>query len=168
MSLREMLSILLQELSNVLEEADMLDALCVLTLFPGTAVPVDYIGTDENCNAMAWVRHISSAPSVRFPSADVTLDNCHSTLAHIVEVGIIRPSPIPESDGSTVELPDDVAHMNSALDLVDDMMLMKDAIGRAARSIDFVILGTYTPTGPEGGAVGGTWTLTIGEDDDNG
>jgi len=165
MTLRDMLAILLQELTAGLDEAGMLDSMCALTVFPGTAVPIDYIGSDGTCGAMAWVRHVSSNPTNRFPSADVSVDNCLFTLAHTIEVGIVRPSPIPESDGKTVELPDDLAHLGSALELADDMILMKDAIARAAKSIDFVILGAYAPAGPEGGAVGGTWSLTVGDDD---
>lgn len=168
MPLREMLAVLLQELSNVLRDADRLDDMCVLTVFPGNGVPIDYIGTDDSCGSMAWVRHVGSTPTVRFPAADVSIDNCFSTLAHMVEIGIVRPAPIPESDGNDVELPDDMAQLNSALDLADDMMLMKDAVARASKTIDYVILGGYTPTGPEGGAVGGTWTITIGEQDDDG
>jgi hypothetical protein len=166
MSLRDMLAVVLQELSAGLDEAGMLDSMCALTVFPGNAVPVDYIGSDGSCGAMGWVRHVSSAPTVRFPAADVSIDNCTYTLAHLLEVGIIRPSPIPESDGQTVELPDDLAHLGAALELADDMILMKNAIARAAKSIDFVILGSYTPIGPEGGAVGGSWSLTVGDDDD--
>jgi hypothetical protein len=165
-TLKEMIAILLEELTAGLEDADMLESMCSVTAFPGNAVPVDYVGSDESCGSMAWVRHISSYPSVRFPSSDVSLENCHSTLAHIIEMGIIRPTPIPESDGSNVELPDDVAHLNTSLDLADDMILMKDSIARAAQSIDFAILGSYTPLGPEGGAVGGTWQVTVGDDDD--
>jgi hypothetical protein len=165
MQLREMLALLLQELVDQLREANLLDSMCTVTAYPGNAVPVDYAGGDE-CGGMAWVRHVSSNPTVQFPSADVSVDNCYSTLAHIIEVGIIRPAPIPESDGSTVDLPDAIEHLNSALDLADDMMVMQKAIARAAKSIDFVILGSYAPVGPEGGAVGGTWSLTVGEDDD--
>jgi len=165
MQLREMLAVLLQELIAALRDADQLDSMCAVTVYPGTAVPVDYVGGD-GCMGMAWVRHTGSNPSVAFPSADVSVDNCVSTLAHSIEVGIIRPAPIPESDGMNVELPDALTHMNSALDLADDMMLMKAAIQRAAKSIDFVILGGYVPNGPEGGAVGGTWSLTVGDDDD--
>lgn len=165
-TLREMLAVLLEELSAGLEEVGQLETMCVVTAFPGNAVPVDYIGSDDNCGSMAWVRHMSSYPSVRFPSSDATLESCHATLAHLIEVGIIRRSPTPESDGSTVELPDDLEHLNTSFDLADDMLLMKDAIARAARSIDFVILGSYTPQGPEGGAVGGTWQITVGDDED--
>ena len=160
-----MLTVLLQELSSALEDADLLESMCAITVYPGNAVPVDYVGGEE-CGGMAWVRHVSSNPTVRFPNADVSVDNCAYSLAHTVEVGIIRPSPIPESDGSTIDLPDDIAHFNSSMELADDMILMKEAIQRAAKSIDFVILGSYIPTGPEGGAVGGTWTITVGEDND--
>ena len=165
MPLREMLAVLLQELSAGLEEANMLDSMCAVTVYPGTAVPIDYVG-GESCGSMAWVRHVSSNPTVRFPNADISVDNCAYSLAHSIEMGIVRPSPIPESDGSVIELPDDVAHFNSAMELADDMVLMKEAIQRASKSIDFVILGSYIPTGPEGGAVGGTWSLTVGDDDD--
>ena len=165
MSLREMLTVLLQELSSGLDEAGLLESMCAITVYPGNAVPVDYVGGDE-CGGMAWVRHVSSNPTTRFPNADVSVDNCAYSLAHTIEVGLIRPTPIPESDGSTIELPDDVAHFNSAMELADDMILMKEAIQRAAKSIDFVILGSYVPVGPEGGAVGGTWSLTVGDDDD--
>ena len=165
MTLREMLAVLLQELSSGLDEAGLLESMCAITVNPGNAVPVDYVGGDE-CGGMAWVRHVSSSPTVRFPNADVSVDNCAYSLAHMIEVGVIRPAPIPESDGSTIDLPDDVAHFNSAMELADDMILMKEAIQRAAKSIDFVILGSYVPVGPEGGAVGGTWSLTVGDDDD--
>jgi hypothetical protein len=164
-TLREMLAVLLEELSAGLDEAGMLESMCAISVFPGTAVPVDYVG-GEGCSSMAWVRHVGSNPTVRFPNADVSIDNCAYSLAHIIEVGIIRPSPIPESDGNTVDLPDDIEHFNSAMELADDMVLMKEAIQRAAKSIDFVILGGYVPVGPEGGAVGGTWSLTVGDDDD--
>ncbi len=166
MTLREMLAVLLEELSAGLDDADMLESMCAVTVYPGTAVPVDYVGSSDSCGSMAWVRHVSSAPTVRFPNADLSIDNCAFSLAHVIEVGIIRPSPIPESDGSTLDLPDDIAHFNSAMELADDMILMKEAIQRAAKSIDFVILGSYVPIGPEGGAVGGTWSLTVGDDDD--
>jgi hypothetical protein len=165
MTLREMLAVLLQELSAGLDDAGLLESMCAVTVYPGNAVPVDYVGGDE-CGGMAWVRHVSSSPTVRFPNADVSVDNCTYSLAHIIEVGLIRPAPIPESDGSTIDLPDDVAHFNSAMELADDMMLMKEAVQRAAKSIDFVILGSYVPVGPDGGAVGGTWSVTVGEDSD--
>jgi hypothetical protein len=160
-----MLAILLEQLVAQLRDAGQLDSMCAVTAYPGNAVPADYVGGDE-CGGMAWVRHVSSNPTVRFPAADVSVDNCLSTLAHIIEVGIIRPAPIPQSDGRDVDLPDPIEHLNSALDIAEDMVLMKNAIARAARSIDFVILGSYSPVGPEGGAVGGTWSLTVGEDND--
>lgn len=166
MTLKEMIAVLLEELTAGLDDAGILDTMCAVTAFPGTAVPVDYVGSSDSCGAMAWVRHLTSYPSVSFPAGDVSLDSCHSTLAHSMEVGIIRPAPIPESDGSEVELPDDLEHLNTAFDLADDMILMRDAITRAAKTIDLVILGSYTPVGPEGGAVGGTWTVTVGDDDD--
>lgn len=166
MMLRDMLAVLLEELSAGLEEADMLEGMCAVTAYPGNAVPIDYVGSDDGCGGMAWVRHVTSYPTVRFPAADTSLENCHSTLAHSIEVGIMRPAPIPESDGATVDLPGDLEHLNSSLDLADDMLLMRDAIVRAAQTIDFVILGSYTPVGPEGGAVGGTWSVTVGDDDD--
>ena len=165
MTLREMLAVLLQELTAGLDEAGLLESMCAVTVYPGNAVPIDYVGGEE-CGGMAWVRHVSSNPSARFPNADVSVDNCAYSLAHTVEMGIVIPSPIPASDGSTIELPDDIAHFNSAMELADGMILMKDAIQRAAKSIDFVILGSYVPLGPEGGAVGGTWSLTVGDDDD--
>lgn len=167
MTLREMLAVLLEELSAGLEDADLLESMCAISVYPGNAVPLDYVG-GEGCSGMAWVRHVSSFPTVRFPNADVSIDNCAYTLGHAIEVGIIRPSPIPESDGTTIDLPDDITHFNSAMDLADDMLLMKEAIQRASKSIDMVILGSYVPVGPEGGAVGGTWSLTVGDDDDDG
>jgi len=166
MSLRGMLAVLLEELSAGLEDAGLLESMCTVTIFPGIAVPIDYVGSSDTCGSMAWVRHVSTNPTIQFPSADLSIDNCASTLAHIIEVGLIRPSPIPESDGRHVDLPDDLTHMNASLQLADDMMLMKDAIARAAKVIDFVILGSYTPVGPEGGAVGGIWSLTAGDEHD--
>lgn len=165
MKLREMLAVMLESLIEELRDSDLLDLMCTVTAYPGTGVPIDYAGGEE-CGGMAWVRHVTSSPSVRFPNADVSVDNCYSTLAHVLEVGLMRPAPIPEGDLNNIELPDSMEHLNTALDLADDVLVMQRAIARAAKSIDFVILGSYTPLGPDGGAVGGMWTLTVGEDDD--
>jgi hypothetical protein len=142
------------------------DGLCAKAIYPGVAVPSDYAANDECEGGMAWVRLISAAPTMAFPAQDMTADSCAATLAYSVEMGIIRPAPIPESFQKDMDLPDDEEHIEAAHRQFNDMHLMHRALKRIRRSVDQMVFGSYTPVGPEGGVVGGSWDFTFGEDDD--
>lgn len=164
-TIEQMLGTLLDALNNELVTDGSRADMCSCTIYPGDAVPMDY-GL-ESCGGMAWVRLVAAGPTTAFPSASVTVDNCTYSLAYTVEMGIMRPAPIAEQFGSEVELPDDTAHFNASNRLTQDLTLMHRAIKDAKKDIPLLVLGSWTPQGPQGGTVGGTWTLTVGDDGDD-
>jgi len=163
--IEQMLGILLDALNTALVADGTREDMCSCTIYPGDAVPMDY-GLEE-CGGMAWVRLVSTGPTTAFPATSISVDNCFYTLAYTVEMGIMRPAPVPEQFGSEVQLPDDTAHYDSSIRLMQDMRLMHSAIKDAKRDIPLLVLGTWTPQGPQGGTVGGMWTLTIGDEDED-
>lgn len=134
--------------------------LCATAKYPGEAAPLDY----AECGGMLWVRLVSSAPSTQFPSSDSTPNVCFAKLAHQLEVGLMRPSPIPEDAFGDFELPSDEDHSASTDRQMDDMEAIYRALTAAGESIGMVSIGNYTPVGPVGGTVGGTWSLAVGNE----
>lgn len=160
---KQVSDILLAALVVELDKAGDAENFCAKAIYPGDAAPLDY-GTGEDCGGMAWVRLAGAFPTAAFPSPVQTVDNCEYTLGFNMEMALMRPSPLPEEFGRNFELPGDDEHITASHNQFDDMMLMHRAVKAARREIDFVILGTYTPLGPVGGVVGGSWTLTAGMD----
>lgn len=161
MKLSEMVDIVLAALIVELRKDNVLDDLCTVSLYPGDSVPIDY----AECGGMAWVRLLTANPSAAFPAPDVTINNCASTLAFPLEMGILRRAPLADSIlDASIDLPSEEENTKSTHEQLDDVERMYRAIQRAARDIDLVVAGSYTPAGPDGGVVGGTWTLTVGSD----
>lgn len=154
-----MLDLLLDSLVEELRDAGTEDV-CAAAVYPGDAVPLDY----AECGVQAWVRLVAASPTIGFPNNDITADSCAWRLAYEVEMGVVRPSPIPETVLSTVDLPDDAENTAAAGLQLSDMMAMHHALIGARQEIEHLLPGSYTPIGPVGGAVGGTWSLTLGDD----
>jgi len=141
------------------------DELCASAVYPGEGVPLDYASMDTGCGGMLWVRLTTAYPSASFPSPVQTIDNCARRLAFPVEMGLMRPAPIPENFVTgEMDLPGDAEHDAAATRQLNDMEAMYRAIRVAAEDIELVVVGSYSPYGPVGGTVGGTWSLQIGDD----
>lgn len=154
------LEILLNMVMTEFQKPGQTAGFCSVSLMPGSDVPYDY--GQESCGGSLWVRLMTSNPSVSFPANDVTVSNCVSTLAYQVEVGVMRPAPLAEVIGQEVELPTETENGDAALQQLDDMESMYAAIIAFADEVELLTPGFYTPIGPEGGVVGGKWTLAIG------
>lgn len=160
MRLIEAMGIILDAVGQELQAIKAKEDLCLFTVMPGNDVPIDY----AECGGMAWVRLVTAAPSSTFPNADSSPGNCASFLAYALEVGLLREAPMPQQFGSEWTNPSSEEQFDAAEKAADGM----EAVYRALRSVggefpDFVV-GTYTPYGPDGGAVGGTWAMTVGLD----
>lgn len=163
-TISQMMDILLAELVSELRRRERLDDLCAKSLYPGVSIPGDY-GVDD-CGGMAWVQLQSAAPSASFPVPATDLNTCSYSLAYTVSMGVMRPITLPEEGvRGDITLPSDEQNSASTYEQLEDMDAMHQAIKRASRSIDYLILGTYNPTGPEGGVVMGSWSLTVGNED---
>lgn len=157
----EFASIALDALRNELQKAGVLEDMCAVAIYPGEGVPMDY--GQESCGGMAWVRLDTAHPSSAFPNADADVNKCSWALALPMEVGILRPSPIPFVEGQEIELPDDATHIEASRLQMNDMELMLRALQQVSRRVEYMLMGSYSPLGPLGGTVGGIWTFTVGD-----
>lgn len=134
---------------------------CWCGVYPGSQVVADFMpecfGTEGVSDGMAWARLVTAYPA--FAPGRPVEDPAESSVAGIgydIEVGIARSISLDE-DGTTVEVA-----AASVADQLDDMLAARRAIQCcvALERGDF-ILGQYTPFGPQGGMVGGGWTVMV-------
>lgn len=141
-------------LCETLEERGLMPGNCFCSIVPGQQATWDY------SNGMAWVRLNSVVPSAIFPAQSFALNNCGTTLAAELEIGVLQCTPSPSASGAP---PDDDQQFESARLQVATMAAMRDAILCCADGSDLdLILGGYEPQGPNGGLVGGVWTVSVG------
>jgi hypothetical protein len=154
-------------LANVMEELQKPghdSKLCHVTKYPGAEVPTD-VGAESGCMGQLYVTYTTAFPTTTFPNPGITDDNCTYTLAFPLQVGIHRTVPVMSNPfGGTPQYPSDTDLSNATEKQVADMLAMHRAIQRLRDDVEQLVIGTYTPTGPDGGAVGGYWSLTIGLD----
>jgi hypothetical protein len=133
---------------------------CICTVMPGEGVATDYVTPTQG---MAWVRMASAFPSSVFPSQDQGAGGCLMPLAIQLEVGVLYCAPVTE--GRSNNPPGLSAMFDSTRLQMAAMAAMLRAIecclGSAGRK--GVSLGAYTPAGPDGAVVGGTWQVTVAE-----
>jgi hypothetical protein len=130
---------------------------CTCGVVPGEVVAPDMC--DESGCGTAWVRLSASYPANGVGVPNETLRNCGSGIGYEVELGVIRCVQIMEDDGSGP----DAATLQAAVELqLADMKAMYMAINCCSGSKAWIV-GSYTPIGPEGGAVGGILTVSMME-----
>ena len=117
--------------------------------------PIDMMGDCEGDNCgQAWVRLTTAYPAEAVGTPDQTLNNCRAPLSFEAEIGVLRCFPVEE-------MYDSADMLSSAQQQAADIRAMERAI-RCCDSLEEYILGPYTPVGPQGGALGGVFTLSIG------
>jgi hypothetical protein len=133
---------------------------CFCGIIPGNAIPVEYTGDcNDKCGA-AWVRLTTAYPANAVGVLNTQATACDSGMGIDVEIGILRCISVGDAQGNPPEPAELLAGAELAM---DDLMLMWRAVlcCDAFDSRD-VILGQYQPVGPEGGLVGGAFTLSMG------
>jgi hypothetical protein len=135
---------------------DGADPVCFCGVVAGDSVAVDYTTECDDACGMAWVRLVTAVPANGFGIQNTNAGNCGSALGIDIEMGMARCFPVP--DGG--EPPEVSAHLAVTAQVNADMMVMRRAIACCPGSRDWVIDG-YTPFGPQGGAVGGFWNLSL-------
>lgn len=134
-----------------------LGSMCICSPMPGAGVAADYV---EDGQGMAWVRLAGAYPSVAFPTLDET-GVCWSPLAIALEVGVLLCAPVIGERG---ELPGVVDQMQTTRLQMAALAAMRKAVQCCfPASARDVVLGAYAPVGPEGGVVGGAWTVFVAE-----
>lgn len=139
-------------------DVDGLPPVCICTPMPGEEISTDYVSEDAG---MAWVRLESGWPSTTFPSPAASAA-CNAPLAFNLEVGIAYCAPTLTDGG---EPPDLAAQFDSTRLQLAAMSTIRRAIICCfpASTIHSVVLGVYQPMGPQGGVVGGYWSIAVAE-----
>lgn len=130
---------------------------CFCGVVPGEVASAEYM-SEEGCGGMAWVRLITAYPSKVVGAQNTDPNNCALGTGVDLEVGIMRCTPV--GDGSEPPTP---AELLAATDLqLADIEVMLRAMNccDAIAGKDMVV-GPYQPLGPEGGTVGGVFTIAV-------
>lgn len=129
---------------------------CFCGVIPGDQVLAAYTGDCAKKCGMAWVRLTSAYPASGVMVPNEQPKNCGAGLGFGVEMGILRCAHV-----GTAERPPTAAEqlLDAQLQMAD-MLAMRRAVVCCPGSADW-ILGQYTPTGPQGGLVGGLWALEM-------
>jgi len=112
--------------------------------------------TDDD-RGVAWVRLVQAFPSTSFPSPVPGVRSCLAPLVAEVEVGVMRCFPAAKAGDS----PTETQQWEQAMLQQADMAAMYRAIQCCYGKFDEFGIGTYTPQGPEGGFVGGSWQVWL-------
>lgn len=135
------------------------ESLCEFALVHGDMVVVDY----ADCGGMGYVRLVTANPTSAFPNP-ATPGTCAHDLAFPMEVGIMRQAPGMGEGLRDPRIPDTDDHLAATSLALEDMMAMHRALRAVEREMDQFLLGTYSPVGPAGGALGGVWSFTVGNE----
>jgi hypothetical protein len=133
---------------------------CFCGVVPGEVASGAYAGDCNDKCGMAWVRMASIYPSNSVGAAVTTPGNCAYGMGMDVEMGITRCMSVGDEQGN----PPPAAEMLAAAELqMADAYIMQRALYCCdAIPAKDVILGLYQPLGPEGGLIGGLFTMSMG------
>lgn len=131
---------------------------CFCGVVPGDVVAADYGGGCESgCGGIAWVRMQLAYPSKILGAQNTDPQNCDLAMGMDIEIGVLR----------CISAGDDAGNAPSAAELLAatqqqtaDLMAMWKALSCCGFGKDMII-GAYTPAGPAGGLVGGSFLLSI-------
>ena len=134
---------------------------CFLGVIPGDAAVASY-GAGDDCGdlcGMGWVRMVTAYPASGLGEPNDREGNCSSGIGWTLEMGMLRCVDVGDDMGNP---PPAGEQERSARLQIEDMITMRRAVYccDAIPNRD-VSLGAYTPAGPMGGLVGGTWNLTL-------
>jgi hypothetical protein len=132
---------------------------CWCGVMPGARIAVDYVGMCEEQDGMAWTRLSLAYPASAVGVPNQTMKNCSGGLGIEIELGVMRSSPTMTDDG---EPPSEAAQLAAAQVQVGDMLAMMRAVACCTELQEYdYIMSQYAPVGPEGFAVGGTFTVMV-------
>lgn len=128
---------------------------CFCGVIPGRAVLPDYIfGCDDG--GMGWVRLGTTYPSESPGQIDRSFGNCGTGLGFELEIGILRRAIIEEEAPTMEESAGMVERQIADVQTLSKAISCCPSLGRK----DY-ILGQYQPVGPDGGVVGGAFTIYV-------
>lgn len=132
---------------------------CFCGVVPGAAALGDYAGDCDTKCGIAWVRLVSAYPSNSVGAALLEPGNCAFGQGLDLEMGVLRCISAGDEFGNP---PTPEEYLAAAELQVADLLIMQRALFccDAIPQRD-VILSQYQPIGPEGGLVGGAYTMSM-------
>lgn len=130
---------------------------CFCGVLPGNAIPA-YVGFDCDTCGMAWVRLDNAYPATSLGQPLENPNSCGAFIGLDIELGVMRCVAQQDAD----DPPPAAELQDLASQQIRDMLAMRSAVAccDALDDIDYA-LGTFTPTGPQGGVVAYTWNLSV-------
>jgi hypothetical protein len=130
---------------------------CFCGVMPGEIVDASYVTKSEG---MAWVRMVGAYPYTTFPAADLTGNTCVMPIGFELEVGTLWCAPVArDARGNPPTPPAQFA--STEIQMAAMAAMHRAIVCCMPRERGTSTLGTYTPIGPAGATVGGTWQLFI-------
>lgn len=131
---------------------------CWCGVWPGSEVPWDHCGEcDGGSCGTAYVQVTNAFVSSEFPFPD-TEGRCYAPMAYELTVGVVRCIPVADEEGN---LPSSGEILSSFLTNLDDQQAVWKAIQCCMGKDVTHTLGSWEPLGPQGGCVGGQFTVTV-------
>lgn len=136
-----------------------LPCFCRVAVYPGLEVPWDTCGEDpcSDCDGQLWAAVQQIVRNTGFPEGSGC--NVYNFTA---QIGAVRCAAKPRPDGSppTVEAIQNDA-IRQALDADGILSALRCCPNRTRRILDAgIVVDSWDPLGPEGGCVGGVWTIS--------
>lgn len=129
---------------------------CRKELAPGVLAAWTECGTcSDECNGMLYIRSDVGGPYGSFPALDLD-PTCRKPLMLRLEIGVLRCAPTMTEDGEPPSAEEVTA---SALEGLLDRYALLCAIRASTFSPKAIEL--FTPVGPDGGCVGGFWSVWV-------
>lgn len=125
----------------------------------------EYCGSSDEgdqCNGgQLTARLVREFPFSSFPDQDTGAWRPGVQLGFEVELELVRCSPVGDDRGNP---PSRDEWLAAVRDQLADKAAMRRAICKcmSEAGVDFA-LGQYTPVGPQGGCLGGNWTVIVGK-----
>lgn len=133
---------------------------CFCGVITGDSVVMDFAGcTDGENQGMAWVRMTLLYPASGVNAPNEQINNCGSSIGMDLEIGMARPVTIVDELGNPPTSDD---YLQASKLVNEDALVMLRALQccDSLGNLDYIV-GAYTPSGPLGGVLIGTWPVAV-------
>lgn len=139
-------------------QAGLTTPVCKAFWHPGPNAPFDVCESSDSGNGQLWVAHGTDQPGWPAPSAEPV--TCATTWSAAIEVGIVRCAQGQLGDDGSLPAADLITADAQQQD--EDRLVIRNAI-MCCWDVDGkdVIVEGWEAIEPQGGCVGGVWTVVI-------
>jgi hypothetical protein len=131
---------------------------CWIGVLPGALVALDYCGSCGSKCGMAWVR-LSAINEWVDETGVADFSRCASLFTATFEMGIVRCHQTLDESGNPMSM----TYQSEAtrVQLAEMAAMKRVLLCSSLMANRNVTLGGYQPIGPDGGCVGGSWSVLV-------